>query len=276
MFSLRDLLRRPGAVGVFIILQAICFLTIIYANERQGGIFFGATNNVAGRINESRSNLTTRLNYKQRYDELQRAYIDLQEQQSSMLYDNRAEVDSVWGDTAYLQKYVFYPAKVVKNSVTQKDNYFIINKGSQHHIKPHMGVITQDGVVGIVVATNRYYSRVLSILHNRSRITAQLKSEKVDGSLVWDVGHPGFLLFDGIPSHYDVVLGDTVLTSPASRIFPPNLLIGEVVEKEVPLGSSTFRIKVALNVDMRKINDVYVVENLHQSFIEEIESDNRE
>lgn len=276
MFSLRDLLKRPGAVGVFIILQAICFLTIIYANERQGSIFFGATNSLAGRIDENRSNFVNRLNYKQRYEELEKAYIELQEQRPNMQYDNRAEVDSLWGDSAYLQKYLFYPAKVIKNSVTQKDNYLIINKGSQHHIKPHMGVVSKDGVIGVVVATNRYYSRVLSVLHNRSRVTAQLKRNGVDGSLIWKDGHPDILYLDGIPSHYDVALGDTVLTSPASRIFPPYLEIGKVVEEELPPGSSTYRIKVALNVDMRTVKDVYVVENLHSAFIEEIESGNRE
>ncbi|HKK76986.1 MAG TPA: rod shape-determining protein MreC [Saprospiraceae bacterium] len=276
MSSLRDLLNRPGAVGVFIILQIICLLTIVYANERQGKIFFGATNSIAGQFNEGRSNLVSRLEYKERYDSLQGAYIELLEQQPNAFYDNRVRVDSLHGDSALQQKYEYYPAQVIKNSVTQKDNYLIINKGSQHHIEPHMGVITRNGVVGVVVATNSHYSRVLSLLHNRSRVTAQIKRLGIDGALIWKGSSPKRVSLEGIPGHYTLELGDTVVTSTASRIFPPDLLIGTVKEFELPSGNSTYNVSVALHLDMRRLNDVYVVKNLHRSLIEEIESSDRE
>jgi rod shape-determining protein MreC len=276
MSSLRDLLNRPGVVGLFFILQTICLLTIVYANERQGKIFFGATNSLAGRFNESRSNLVSRLEYKERYDSLQRAYIDLLERQANAFYDDRATIDSLLGDSALQQKYEYYPAQVIKNSVTQTDNYLIINKGRRHHIEPHMGVISQDGVVGVVVATNSHYSRVLSLLHNRSRVTVRLKRIGADGALIWKSRSPNLVSPEGIPGHYQLALRDTVVTSTASRIFPPNILVGTVKEFNLPTGSSTYNVIVELQSDMRRLKEVYVVKNRHQSLIEEIESSDLE
>lgn len=276
MSSFHDLLNRPGRVGIFIILQIICLLTIIYANERQGKLFFGTTNSIAGRFYESRSKLVNRLEYKERYDSLQQAYIDLLEQQPQAYFDNRPRIDSLLSDSLLEQKFEYYPAEVIKNSVAQKDNYLIINKGSQHFIEPHMGVITPNGIVGVVVATNSHYSRVLSLLHYRSRITANLKRLEIDGALIWRTNNPKSVNLEGIPSHYSIQTGDTVLTSPASRLFPPELMIGTVKRFELPPGRSTYNIVVELNLDMRRLDDVYVVKNLHTTLIEEIETIDRE
>lgn len=271
MFSLRNLLKRPGAVGIFIILQTICFLLIIYGNDRQGAIFFGATDSFFGRIQETKTGFTQRLGYKERYDSLLKEHITLLETQANAQYDNRVLIDSTNGDSAYLQKYLFYPANVIKNSVQLKNNYLVINKGTHHNIKPQMGVIGEQGIVGIVVAVNKYYARVISILHNRVRITAQIKASGAPGSLIWDTENPKFLYLEGIPSHVEVELEDLVETSKYSRIFPPGIAIGTIVEKEVPPGSSTYKIKVELINDLRSVKDVMVVEHLHEALIKEIE-----
>lgn len=277
MFSLRNLLNRPGAVGIFILLQTICFLLIIYGNDRQGAIFFGTTDSFFGSLQQRQGNFQDRLTYQARYDSLLRVHADLLAQQSSAQYDNRVVVDSTNGDSAYLQKYLFYPAKVIKNSVTIKNNYLLINKGRKHQIKPQMGVIGEQGIVGIVVAVNQYYARVISILHTRVRVTAQLKSSGTSGSLRWDTENPKYLYLEGIPSHIEVQLGDIVETSELSRIFPPGIKIGTIVEKSVFPGSSTYKIKVELINDPKNVKGVMVVDHLHNPLINEIESStNRE
>lgn len=272
MFSLRNLLNRPGAVGIFVILQTICFLLIIYGNDRQGAIFFGSTDSFFSTLQENKGSLKERWAYKARYDSLLEVHADLLAQQVSAQYDNRVLIDSTNGDTAYLNKYLFYPAKVIKNSVTIKNNYLVINKGSKHRIKREMGVIDdKNGIVGIVVAVNQSYSRVISILHTRVRITAQIKSNEAPGSLRWDTTDPKYLFLEGIPSHVEVLLGDVVETSELSRVFPPGIAIGTIVEKSVPPGSSTYRIKVALINDLNNIKGVLVVDHLHEALINEIE-----
>lgn len=277
MFSLRNLLNRPGAVGIFILLQTICFLLIIYGNDRQGAIFFGTTDSFFGSLQQRQGNFQDRLTYQAKYDSLLKVHADLLAQQPSAQYDNRVVVDSTNGDSAYLQKYLYYPAKVIKNSVAIKNNYLLINKGSKHQIKPQMGVIGEQGIVGIVVAVNQYYARVISILHTRVRVTAQLKSNGTSGSLRWDTEHPKYLYLEGIPSHIEVLLGDIVETSELSRIFPPGIEIGSIVEKSVTPGSSTYKIKVELINDLKNVKGVMVVDHLHNPLINEIESSsNRE
>ena len=46
----------------------------------------------------------------------------------------------------------YMPATVVKNSLNKQHNYLIIGKGSEDGVKPQSGIITSEGVVGIVDA----------------------------------------------------------------------------------------------------------------------------
>lgn len=273
MFSLRNLLNRPGAVGIFIILQTISFFLMIYGNDRQGAIFFSSTDSFFGSLQQSSSNFQDRLSYRAKYDSLLQVHADLLKEQPNALFDNRVQIDSTHGDSAYLNKYLFYPAKIIKNSITVKNNYLVINKGSKHRLRPQMGVIDdKKGIVGIVVAVNTYYARVISILHTRVRITAQIRSSEAPGSLRWDTQDPKYFYLEGIPSHVEVLLGDIVETSELSRLFPPGITIGTIVEKSVPPGSSTYRIKVELINDLSSVKEVLIVDHLHEPLISEIEA----
>lgn len=271
MFSLRSLLKRPGAVGIFIILQTICFLLIIYSNDRQGSLFFGLTNSMVGNIQEKRTNFTDRLAYKKRYDSLLVAHIALLNQQPTSLYSNQEELDSLMNDSLLIPEYYFRSAKVINNSFALNNNYLTLNKGSKQGVKAHMGVITNEGIVGIVVAVNNHFARVISILHGRSRITAEIKNKNLDGALTWDTKSPRYMYLEGVPSHYPIEIGDTVQTSSLSRIFPAGVPIGTIIEHNIPSGSSTHFIKVELSNDMRRLKEVYIVELLHKDEIEELE-----
>src|SRR5690606_32736257 len=86
----------------------------------------------------------------------------------------------------------FRTADVYKNSYSQSTNYLTINKGKKDGIEVDFGVITSQGIVGIIENTSQNFSSVLSILNTRSRINAQLKKTNHIGSLVWDTESPEF------------------------------------------------------------------------------------
>ena len=272
MFGLRDFFKRPGVVGLFIILETICFLMIIYGNDRQGSLFFGFTNSIWGGVQETSTSFSERLNYKQRYEDLLGKHQELLNLQSNALYDNRVQLDTLLADSTLQKRYLLRTARVIKNSISQKSNYLIINKGSNQGIKPHMGVINKDGIVGFVVKTTRNYARVISVLHNRIRVTAEIEGKDLEGSLVWDGESPQHMFLEGIPSHYDLEIEEQIVTGGSSSKFPPGILIGKIIEKSIPPGSSTYQIKIALSNDMRRVKDVFITEFLHQAEIEELEA----
>lgn len=272
MLSLRNLLKRPGAVGVFILLQTISLLLVIYSNELQGAIFFSSANRFLGNIEQTRSSFRDRLDYKQRYDSLLQVQKRLLNRQSSSFFKNEKQIDSLLQDSSLLQLYEFYPAGVIKNDFTQKNNLLTLNKGRRHGLHPHMGIIEDDGLVGVVVAVSQHYARAISLLHSRLRITVEVKGKDLPGSLVWQGGDPRYLYLEGVPSHYDLSIGDTIQTSTLSRLFPPGITVGTISKFSIPPGSSTYEIEVKLQNDLRKTRQVYVIDHKQLEEIEALEA----
>jgi rod shape-determining protein MreC len=73
---------------------------------------------------------------------------------------------------------------VVNNSVSHRQNYITINIGRNNGAYQGMGVISNDGVVGVIAATSPNYSTVISLLNTTlgSRLNMQVWSF---GSLLW-------------------------------------------------------------------------------------------
>ena len=123
-----------------------------------------------------------------------------------------------------------------------------------------MGVLHDDGPVGIVIATTRRFSKVLSILHSEAMISAAIKRNNYFGSLVWRSNNPEMMRLEAVPKHADIRVGDTVVTSGQSVVFPPDIPIGVVDTFWIDRGSSFYSINVSLNLDISSISHVYLVD----------------
>ena len=71
--------------------------------------------------------------------------------------------------------YNYIPAKVINNSVNKRNNFMTLNKGLVNGIENGMGVITQNGVVGVVHSVSENYALVLSVLHKKAATGIFLK-----------------------------------------------------------------------------------------------------
>lgn len=80
----------------------------------------------------------------------------------------------------------YMPATVVKNSLNKQHNYLIIGKGSEDGVKPQSGIITSEGVVGIVDAVSRHYSYAISFLNTELSISARIGDDGAAGPMDWD------------------------------------------------------------------------------------------
>ena len=160
-------------------------------------------------------------------------------------------------------------AKVIKNSTNTTHNYIIINKGSNHGITEDMGVITPNGVVGIVRAVGPNHSYVLSFLNPKQQISAKLAGNAAFGPLSWDGNDIEYATLSEIPQHIAVTPGDTVYTSGYSLFFPPNIPIG-VAESSRIVNGMHKSIRVRLLQDFRLLDHVITVKNNHINEIEDL------
>jgi rod shape-determining protein MreC len=168
------------------------------------------------------------------------------------------------GDTIVDSQYVFIPAKTINNSINKQYNYITLNVGSKHGIEREMGVVSSNGIVGIVAGVSENYSTVISLLNVDLKISAKLKKSHHFGSLYWDGANYRKVILSDIPQHVQISVGDTIITSGFSSIFPADIKLG-VIESFDSRGSNFHTIKVHLFKDFKQLNNVWVVRNNHEN-----------
>lgn len=166
----------------------------------------------------------------------------------------------------------FVSAKVINNSVNRPFNYITLNKGRKDGVKPDQGIISASGIVGVVTNVLESYSMGLSVLNQRWSVSSKLKKNGSLGSLLWDGDDYRFAELMEIPFHVEFQLGDTIITSGYSSVFPEGVMIGTVYAFDKPAGENYYDITVKLTTNFKALSYVEVVENLHVDEIKELEN----
>jgi rod shape-determining protein MreC len=105
--------------------------------------------------------------------------------------------------------------------------YVIINRGSNDGILRGMPVVTDQGLVGRVDAVIADAARIQLITDPASNVNIHLQNAQVDASLVGSV--TGDISLDLIPQDAVVQVGDLAITSGLGGGYPPDLIVGQVV-----------------------------------------------
>jgi rod shape-determining protein MreC len=157
--------------------------------------------------------------------------------------------------------YKYIAARVINNTTTRSENYLTLNKGADEGLGADMGVLTVSGVVGMVEVSSSHFSRVISILNPKFKLSCMLKSNQYAGPLVWDGKDSRYTYLTELPVHITTFVGDTVVTSGYSAVFPKNIPVGVVESLPESKNGIYASIKVRLFVDFNNINEVRVVSN---------------
>ena len=138
----------------------------------------------------------------------------------------------------------------------------MLNMGSNDGIDKDMAVISQRGIVGIIRDVSKHFSSVISVLHKDTRISAKIKKNNYIGTLAWKgIDYRKAYLMD-IPTHVKLALGDTVITSGYSHLFPEGIMIGVIENYNILEGDNFYTIKISFLEDYNNLSYVYVVNNL--------------
>ncbi|MDD3105208.1 MAG: rod shape-determining protein MreC [Bacteroidales bacterium] len=159
---------------------------------------------------------------------------------------------------ALRDSFSYIPARVIKNSVNRQHNFLVIDKGSQDGLEQDMGVISSRGIIGVVSHVSERYAMIISLLNTQQRFTAELKKSGTFGTLRWDGVDYRRVFLSEIPQHIEISVGDTVVSSVFSLVFPPGIPIGFV--KSGSLKRGTFlELEVELFEDFKSLHYVNVV-----------------
>ena len=164
------------------------------------------------------------------------------------------------------KEYSFISAKVIRITTNQVQNYITLNKGSIDGIKPDMGVISDNGVVGIVEAVSNHFSKVIPILHPKSTIISRFKKSNYYGPLVWDGKDYRYAKLDDIARHVKFSLGDTLVTG-GFKTFPEGIMVGTVNNYNIKESDAYYNVQVRLAVDYRTLTHVKVIN--YKNYVEQ-------
>lgn len=248
---------------LFILLEVISFALLFRFNNYQGSAFFTSSNQVAGMVYEAANNVTGYFHLKSINDDLVQENVELElqiERLRSVLMELTADsvgIERVKADA--LKGYDIYRANVINNSLTHVDNYITLDKGENDGIRPEMGVINGSGVVGIVYHTSANYSVVIPILNSKSSVSCKIKRSDYFGFLKWEGGSSEYATVKDMPRHSLFSLGDTIVTSGHSAVFPGGIPIGTVEDISDSHDGLSYLLKVKLFTDFGRLNDVRVI-----------------
>jgi len=223
------------------------------------GVIAGQFSNIGQYMNLKRSNIELKLENVALRNEIERLKVTLEEKGFS------TRIDSLNG-----ARYLHIPARVVNNSVNRQHNFITLNVGLNEGVTQGMGVVCNDGVVGVVASVSRDFCTVISVLNTSLKISAKHHKSGIFGSLSWDGLNYREVVLRDVPLHVNIAQGDTIVSSGFSAIFPRNIPIGTISEFYKKDGSF-YTIRVLLLTDFKQLDYVYAVKSFDNPEITKIE-----
>lgn len=265
MRNLLEFLAKYNHWFFFVILEVISLTLLFRFNSYQGSVFFSSANAVTGKVYEwdaavknffSLTKINEQLNVRNLY--LEQTVKKLTEQLTVSTGDsNRLQRTQM----RILNEYKLIPAKVITNSIDKKDNFITLDKGSADGVRKDMGVACGNGVVGVVYMVSSHYSIVIPVLSSKSNISVTIKKRGYYGYLHWTGGSSELAYVDDIPRHAHFRLGDIVETSGYSSIFPPGIIVGQILHVYNSHDGLSYRVQVRLTTDFGNLRDVCIIDN---------------
>jgi len=255
---MQDLLAfflRFGGAFTFVVLEAICALLIVRYNDSHREIWLHSGNRIVGSVAAKVDAWSDFVSLREVADSLAaenarlRLKILLQPEElpDSVLV---ARVDS---------SFTLLPTRIVRNSVALANNTLTVNLGSEQGVTPRQGVISGRSIIGVTRSVGDQYSEVLSLLHSESQVSATLVHAGYYGVLRWEGMEPREMTLEEIPRHARLSIGDSVVTSGFSAIFPKGLAIGRVDTFWLEPGNDFYEVRVLLAHDPANLDYGYII-----------------
>ena len=251
MRNLLDFLKDYYHWLLFVFLEVVSGFLLFQYNNYQASVWFSSANSVMGKVYEWSSEATKFFTLSEANEQLTKRNL-LLEQHVDMLRSRYMELthDSTVqerNEMKFLAQYDLIPAKVVDNSLDSKENLMTIDKGRADGVAVDMGVACGNGVVGVVYLVSDHYSVVIPVLNaSSSRISCAIRNRGSFGYLHWY-------------RHAKFKLGEWVVTSGFSSIFPSGVSVGKIEQAYNSRDGLSYKLKIRLSTDFTNLRDVVVI-----------------
>lgn len=265
---------RYGSWFLFVIYLAVSCVWLFTDRRYQQSVYLTSANAVSSSVYELSSNVTGYFSLRSINNDLQARNASLENEVLNLrnqldYYRSLVPEDSASLADMPANRFNFITANVSSNSTNKPLNYFTINRGSKAGIEKGMGVVNQNGVVGIVNVVGPNTARVISLLNETQHFSVKVKGTHSVGSLQWHTGNPSVAYAEEMPRHVPYHVGDTVVTSGFSTTFPEGIPVGVVMGQVRAADDNFTTLKLRL---LPRFNDLGTVRVIVDNFKNEIDS----
>ena len=280
MRELLDFIVKKKHWFLFLFLEVISFTLILKNNEYQRSVIFSSANVVIGKVASLSGNVSSYFNLRkineslsERNGHLEMQLLQLEDKIALLKADAISFKGEVKDSMQTSFPYDFVMAKVVYNSVGYLSNYITIDRGSRDGVAADMGVVSELGVVGVVSNVSDRFSVVIPILNPKSKLSCKIKGNSHFGSIAWDGRDTRYAKMERLPKYVPFQVGDTIVTSSFSTIFPQGIAVGTIDSYENQSDDKFYSIKVKLFTDFGSLSNVRVIRNQRQKEQQELEKE---
>jgi rod shape-determining protein MreC len=147
-------------------------------------------------------------------------------------------------------------AEIIGAAATPDFRTLTIDKGTRDGVKTDMAVIAPAGIVGRLVVPSLRSAKVQLLIDRNAAAGAIIERTRAQGVVVG--GGDDRLRLEYLSEVFDVVVGDTVVTSGIDGIYPKGFVIGQIESVERS-GSAYKKVSIKPAVDFSSLEEVLVV-----------------
>ena len=137
---------------------------------------------------------------------------------------------------------------------------------------PEMGVIDQNGVVGIINVVGENSARAISLLNSNIKLSCKIKNTQNVGTLTWNGEDPSIAILEELPRYSEFKGGDTIVTTGYSSAFPSGIPVGTIMSEIGNAAGNTYALKIKLSADFTKLSTVKIVVNNMKEELDALEN----
>ena len=190
------------------------------------------------------------------------------------LVSSRLDSSTVTSELKGEHRYYYVQSRIVRNSSNKQYNYLTLDKGKKDGVFRDMGVVSDQGLVGIILESSANYSTVIPVINRDFRLSAKIKTNNYAGILQWNGLSPRHAMLSEIPFHVALNEGDTILTSGFSSIFPEGIEVGTIESFHLERGNF-YDIRVELFTNFQRLYHVNVIRNFRREEQLDLENQSR-
>ncbi|MFR9602924.1 MAG: rod shape-determining protein MreC [Rikenellaceae bacterium] len=271
MHRLFEFLRSVCVVVLFIVLECVAINFYAHSDLYTQAKMLNYSNRVVGGAQGAWGGVREYFGLRAKNEILVSRVAELENELSTYRYMKSDSTLWASSQSGAEKPYKYIVAKVASNTISKMENYIVLNRGHRDGVQKNMAVVSSGGaMVGYIAAVSNSYSIAISVLNTKFRTSGKILNQEYMGPIFWRGEDRYRVDMEELSKYAGVDVGDEIVSTGHSQIFPEGILIGRVATAQLNEANTAYNVSIELAVDMSSLNEVVIVGNNNYDEVESL------